>query len=157
MGHLGGDGDRRPVFGDGDTDLRRRVRRRQRQVLAGPALSGVAGALIGQASVGVETRCGDRGTVDVHGVPADARARHRQGIPANTGVRGQQRRIRRGDDRLTHLAELRAVRINMEFNGALCRGLKQVRYREKSAADDRLSLVDFLPAESGRCGSAARS
>ncbi|RWK98858.1 iron-sulfur cluster assembly protein, partial [Mesorhizobium sp.] len=29
-----------------------------------------------------------------------------------------------------YLADLRAVRINMEFNGALCRGLKQTRYKE---------------------------
>lgn len=31
-----------------------------------------------------------------------------------------------------HLAELRAVRIGMEFNGALCRGLQRARYREAS-------------------------
>ena len=30
-----------------------------------------------------------------------------------------------------YLGRLRAVRINMEFNGALCRGLKEARYREK--------------------------
>ena len=43
-----------------------------------------------------------------------------------------------------YVARLRAVRINMEFNGALCRGLKQVRYREKRAGDDELTIVDFL-------------
>lgn len=42
-----------------------------------------------------------------------------------------------------HFARLRSVRINMEFNGALCRGLKDVRYREKK--DGELSVVDFLP------------
>ena len=46
-----------------------------------------------------------------------------------------------------YLGKLRAVRINMEFNGALCRGLKQARYREKAAADGELTLVDFIPAE----------
>jgi hypothetical protein len=54
-----------------------------------------------------------------------------------------------------HVARLRGVRINMEFNGALCRGLKQVRYREKSA-DAELTLVDFLPAPAAACGAAAR-
>ena len=48
-----------------------------------------------------------------------------------------------------HLARLRAVRINMEFNGALCRGLKQVRYREKATGDDQLTLVDFLNVAPG--------
>ena len=49
-----------------------------------------------------------------------------------------------------HVARLRSVRINMEFNGALCRGLKQVRYREK--AGDDLTLVDFLPRPVAGCG-----
>ena len=46
-------------------------------------------------------------------------------------------------DLKAHVARLRSVRINMEFNGALCRGLKDVRYREKK--DGELSVVDFLP------------
>ena len=48
-----------------------------------------------------------------------------------------------------HVARLRAVRINIEFNGALCRGLKQVRYREKAAGDDELTIVDFLSPTPG--------
>jgi metal-sulfur cluster biosynthetic enzyme len=48
-----------------------------------------------------------------------------------------------------HVARLRAVRINMEFNGALCRGLKQVRYREKAAGEDELTIVDFLSLAPG--------
>lgn len=48
-------------------------------------------------------------------------------------------------DRLAaHLAELRSVRINMEFNGALCRGLKQTRYKEMSVVDGEPTLVDFI-------------
>ena len=43
-----------------------------------------------------------------------------------------------------YLAMLRAVRINMEFNGALCRGLKQKRYWEKPSADGERTLADFL-------------
>jgi len=52
-----------------------------------------------------------------------------------------------------HFARLRSVRINMEFNGALCRGLKEVRYREK--ADGELTLVDFLPRSAIACGAAS--
>lgn len=43
-----------------------------------------------------------------------------------------------------HLATLRQVRINMEFNGALCRGLKQTRYKEVERVDGEPTLVDFL-------------
>ena len=43
-----------------------------------------------------------------------------------------------------HLADLRAVRINMEFNGALCRGLKDTRYKELGVVDGEPTLVDFI-------------
>jgi metal-sulfur cluster biosynthetic enzyme len=43
-----------------------------------------------------------------------------------------------------HLADLRSVRINMEFNGALCRGLKDTRYKEMSVIDGEPTLVDFI-------------
>ncbi|MER9236131.1 iron-sulfur cluster assembly protein [Mesorhizobium sp. M0622] len=43
-----------------------------------------------------------------------------------------------------HLAELRGVRVNMEFNGALCRGLKQTRYKELDMVDGEPTLVDFI-------------
>lgn len=43
-----------------------------------------------------------------------------------------------------HLAELRSVRINMEFSGALCRGLKQTRYKELDVVDGEPTLVDFI-------------
>lgn len=43
-----------------------------------------------------------------------------------------------------HLAELRGVRVNMEFNGALCRGLKQARYRQLDVVDGEPTLVDFI-------------
>jgi metal-sulfur cluster biosynthetic enzyme len=43
-----------------------------------------------------------------------------------------------------YLAELRGVRINMEFNGALCRGLKQTRYKELDVIDGEPTLVDFI-------------
>jgi metal-sulfur cluster biosynthetic enzyme len=43
-----------------------------------------------------------------------------------------------------HLADLRSVRINMEFNGALCRGLKHTRYKEMEMIDGEPTLVDFI-------------
>lgn len=43
-----------------------------------------------------------------------------------------------------HLADLRSVRINMEFNGALCRGLKRTRYKELGVIDGEPTLVDFI-------------
>ncbi len=41
-------------------------------------------------------------------------------------------------------SELRSVRINMEFNGALCRGLKNSRYKEVLSVDGEPTLVDFI-------------
>jgi hypothetical protein len=43
-----------------------------------------------------------------------------------------------------HIADLRSVRINMEFNGALCRGLKHTRYKEMDMVDGEPTLVDFI-------------
>ncbi|SCB40159.1 iron-sulfur cluster assembly protein [Rhizobium hainanense] len=43
-----------------------------------------------------------------------------------------------------YLAELRTLRINMEFNGALCRGLKTTRYKEMDVVDGEPTLVDFI-------------
>ena len=45
----------------------------------------------------------------------------------------------------TYMNLLRSVRINMEFSGSLCRGLKRSRYKELDPSGDTLSLVDFLP------------
>lgn len=39
---------------------------------------------------------------------------------------------------------LRSVRINMEFSGSLCRGLKRSRYKEADLSGDEPTLVDFL-------------
>lgn len=56
-------------------------------------------------------------------------------------------------DHLDHyVATLRAVRINMEFSGALCRGLKRTRYMELSDVTGEPGL--FLPADG--CGSVRR-
>jgi metal-sulfur cluster biosynthetic enzyme len=43
----------------------------------------------------------------------------------------------------TYLADLRGVRINMEFNGALCRGLARARYQERAPGQEP-TLIDFM-------------
>lgn len=43
-----------------------------------------------------------------------------------------------------HLTRLRSTRINMEFNGALCRGLAKTRYKEVEIGPDGPTLIDFI-------------
>lgn len=43
-----------------------------------------------------------------------------------------------------YLQELRGVRINMEFNGAICRGLLSTRYKEVELENGEPTLVDFM-------------
>lgn len=50
-----------------------------------------------------------------------------------------------GDDFQTYMGLLRSVRINMEFSGSLCRGLKRSRYHELDTSGDVPILVDFTP------------
>ncbi len=48
-----------------------------------------------------------------------------------------------GDDFKTYMGLLRSVRINMEFSGSLCRGLKRSRYMQADTSGDVPILVDF--------------
>ena len=43
-----------------------------------------------------------------------------------------------------HLTRLRSTRINMEFNGALCRGLASTRYKEVKIGPEGPTLIDFI-------------
>ncbi len=43
-----------------------------------------------------------------------------------------------------HLSRLRRLRVTMEFNGALCRGLKEARYKRLEVVDGEPTLVDFM-------------
>ncbi len=43
-----------------------------------------------------------------------------------------------------HMGLLRSVRINMEFSGSLCRGLKRSRYKEADLSGDTPTLIDFI-------------
>lgn len=47
-------------------------------------------------------------------------------------------------DLAAHLTRLRSTRINMEFNGALCRGLARTRYKEVEIGPEGPTLVDFI-------------
>jgi metal-sulfur cluster biosynthetic enzyme len=51
------------------------------------------------------------------------------------------------DELASYLQRLRAVRINMEFNSSLCRGLLAARYRELDAG-----RVDWTPGDTAPCG-----
>jgi hypothetical protein len=44
-----------------------------------------------------------------------------------------------------HLRALRRVAVNVEFNGALCRGLLAARFNE-TRVDDEPTLIDFIRA-----------
>ena len=51
-----------------------------------------------------------------------------------------------------HMGLLRSVRINMEFSGSLCRGLKQSRYKEADLSGAVPILVDFqMPEPAHAC------
>ena len=43
-----------------------------------------------------------------------------------------------------HLSALRSVRINMEFSGAMCRGLLSTRYKELDPNSEEPTLIDFM-------------
>jgi len=72
---------------------------------------------------------------------------HRQGLLAAPGDRAFVRFEGAAipvEDLDAHLGRLRAVRVNMEFSGALCRGLKASRYKERQPAGGEPTLVDFI-------------
>ena len=47
----------------------------------------------------------------------------------------------------TYMGLLRSVRINMEFSGSLCRGLKASRYKQADLSGEVPILVDVAPSE----------
>lgn len=50
-----------------------------------------------------------------------------------------------GPDFQTYMGLLRSVRINMEFSGSLCRGLKRSRYKEADLSGEVPVLLDYTP------------
>ena len=56
------------------------------------------------------------------------------------------------DDYALYMGLLRSVRINMEFSGSLCRGLKRSRYQQADLSGDVPILVDYAaPIPSHAC------
>lgn len=47
----------------------------------------------------------------------------------------------------SRMSLLRSVRINMEFSGSLCRGLKRSRYKEADLSGEVPVLIDVIPPE----------
>lgn len=50
----------------------------------------------------------------------------------------------RAEDLAEHLRRLRSIRITMEFNGAMCRGLAAARYKEADLSGEEPELIDFI-------------
>ena len=48
------------------------------------------------------------------------------------------------EDLAEHMTRLRSIRINMEFNGAMCRGLAAARYKEVARDGTEPELIDFI-------------
>ena len=70
-----------------------------------------------------------------------------QGLPGHPGdpaVPTWEGRPIAAADLADHMTRLRATRINMEFNGVLCRGLAKTRYKEVEIGPDGPTLVDFI-------------
>ena len=64
--------------------------------------------------------------------------------PSDLAFRNYAGAALKAADLADHLSKLRAVRINMEFSGALCRGLLSTRYKELDSNSDEPTLVDFM-------------
>lgn len=87
-----------------------------------------------------------------HGEAARQRPRYRELLlkrhpwigPADAVFRSLAGDTLRAEALGEYLAGLRSVRINMEFTGALCRGLGRARYQEASCAGGEPTLVDFM-------------
>ncbi|MFO1105926.1 MAG: iron-sulfur cluster assembly protein [Amaricoccus sp.] len=91
--------------------------------------------------------------VDFEGGEAEGqRPRYREALarrglarwPGDLAFRTWQGEPIAADGLRAHLSVLRQVRISMEFNGALCRGLQGARYKEVAEIDGEPTLVDFM-------------
>lgn len=121
--------------------------RRQETVLLGLEARGFAGEDI------VEMTLGRFDSIEFQGhEEAKQKPRYRE-LLVSRGLAGEPDDpafVTWEGDRLTatglrdYLARLRGVRINMEFNGALCRGLQSTRYKEVQIGKDGPTLIDFI-------------
>ena len=139
-----------------ETFDRKAFMRRQEAVLLGLRANGLTDGEIADMDLGAY----DAARLD--GEAAKQKARYREALlrrlpelrrldPVFVTWEG---RAVRPEGLAAHLAALRSVRINMEFNGALCRGLKATRYKEVEVVEGEPTLVDFIldRVPSGGCG-----
>ncbi len=64
--------------------------------------------------------------------------------PDDLAFRDYDGNVLKAEHLTEYLSVLRGVRINMEFSGALCRGLLSTRYKELDRDSDEPTLVDFI-------------
>ncbi|WP_116599749.1 iron-sulfur cluster assembly protein [Primorskyibacter marinus] len=121
--------------------------RRQETVLLGLQGLGLAPADIVSMTLGTLRQIPFRGEEELRQLPRYLELLASQGLAQNSGDLAFPTW---GGDPLKpgnlsdHLARLRSTRINMEFNGALCRGLAKTRYKEVEIGPDGPTLVDFI-------------
>lgn len=134
--------------------------RRQEAVLLALRVAGLAdAAILGLTRQGLERAAGE-------GAEAQTVARYCAALesrfpgmrPESAAFLSWEGAVLRPEELSPYMTTLRAVRINMEFNGALCRGLKESRYREAGVLTEgpdtaEPTLADFIL---GRVTGAAR-
>lgn len=124
--------------------------RRQEVVLLSLQARGLSPASIVAMTLGDLDRTVFQGEEDSAQAPRYRRLLVAKGLatePGDLAFRTWQGAALSAEGLAAHLQQLRSVRVNMEFNGALCRGLKQARYKEHGepvTCDGEPTLVDFI-------------
>lgn len=124
--------------------------RRQEVVLLSLQARGLPPASIVAMTLGDLDRTVFQGEEDSAQAPRYRRLLVAKGLatePGDLAFRTWQGTALSAEGLTAHLQQLRSVRVNMEFNGALCRGLKQARYKEHGepvTCDGEPTLVDFI-------------
>lgn len=124
--------------------------RRQEVVLLSLQARGLSPASIVAMTLGDLDRTVFQGEEDSAQAPRYRRLLVAKGLatePGDLAFRTWQGAALSAEGLTAHLQQLRSVRVNMEFNGALCRGLKQARYKEHGepvTCDGEPTLVDFI-------------
>ncbi|MFB2550493.1 iron-sulfur cluster assembly protein [Ensifer soli] len=123
---------------------RKAFQRRQEAVILALRAAGLSDeAVVGLTLAGLDAVRGVDGTV-VARYREIVRIRFPQRTPEEAAIVDLDGGAVDAAGLVAHLADLRSVRINMEFNGALCRGLKGTRYKEVDRVDGEPTLVDFI-------------
>lgn len=65
-------------------------------------------------------------------------------LPGDLAILNYEGTVIAEQDFKQYMDLLRSVRINMEFSGSLCRGLKRSRYKEADMSGETPTLVDFI-------------